>query len=377
MRAGRLKPLTPYPGYNEPWECECLDCGKTSEPRLSSVKQGNRCRHCGHKRTAEKLSVDPHKANTEMRKAGIEPVEPYPGKTTTPWRGWCRRCESPTVTTLLLIRTGSCGCRSCGIEISVENRRTKSEPAAVQDMVCAGLLPLEPFEATRKPWNCRCLQCHRDVTPTLDNIRQGHSGCVYCAGIRVDEEEAVAFMRSVGAEPLESYPGAREPWLCRCTNCENNITPSYMNAKRNSGVCLFCAPYGIDYLSPAVVYLLRHDKFGALKIGIASQAAHYDRLGHHARYGWEVLAVWPMPTGRQAAAVEKEILQWWRLELGKPAALNAVDMPQGGFTETVSLMHLDVAAIKARIDCAIAGLEVTSESELPLADEVDQLMADG
>lgn len=47
--------------------------------------------------------------------------------------------------------------------------------------------------------------------------------------------------------------------------------------------------------------------------------------------------------GEQAVATETAILQSWRVELGLPVYLGKLDMPQGGWTETVDLMEIDLA----------------------------------
>lgn len=122
--------------------------------------------------------------------------------------------------------------------------------------------------------------------PTLGNVRAG-MGCAWCAGIQTDADEVVAVMRGLGAEPLEPYRSANLPWRCRCNKCGNEITPTYANARKFSP-CRYCAPFGFSYNDPAVVYLLRHGRYQALKIGVASEASKYDRIADHGRHGWKM-----------------------------------------------------------------------------------------
>jgi hypothetical protein len=48
-------------------------------------------------------------------------------------------------------------------------------------------------------------------------------------------------------------------------------------------------------------------------------------------------------------AIEDEILNWWRAELGLLAYLGKEEMPQGGWTETADSTEIDIAATILRI----------------------------
>jgi hypothetical protein len=174
-------------------------------------------------------------------------------------------------------------------------------------------------------------------------------------------------MRGLGAEPLESYPGAHTPWRCRCNKCGNEITPTYSNARKFSP-CRYCAPYSLSYKDPAAVYLISHGRYQALKIGIASEASKYDRIAHHGRHGWKLVGSWATSTGAHAAAVEQEVLRWWREEIGAPIAFSEKEMPQGGWTETASHLHVGLSATKARIEGLVAKFTQQPISELPPLD---------
>jgi hypothetical protein len=78
MRAAGLEPLEPYPGWNVPWKCRCVNCGNEVEPRFTKIQQGRGgCKPCGYKASAEKLRLDPAFAAAAMEAAGLEPLEPY------------------------------------------------------------------------------------------------------------------------------------------------------------------------------------------------------------------------------------------------------------------------------------------------------------
>jgi len=54
-----------------------------------------------------------------------------------------------------------------------------------------------------------------------------------------------------------------------------------------------------------------------------------------------------------AAAIEADVLGWWRGQLGLPSYLRPDQMPQGGWTETAAAGAIDLAATVARI-CELA-----------------------
>ena len=64
-------------------------------------------------------------------------------------------------------------------------------------------------------------------------------------------------------------------------------------------------------------------------------------MERHEGYGWTVVAQWNVPTGDDAEQIEGLVLQWWRDVLGAPIAITREQMPQGGWSETASLLWVD------------------------------------
>jgi hypothetical protein len=91
---------------------------------------------------------------------------------------------------------------------------------------------------------------------------------------------------------------------------------------------------------------MSHPGYGAVKIGITDAAA--SRVKKHQRRGWETLAAVNV-NGEVALAIEAEILDWWRADLGLRSCLGRQEMPQGGWTETVDSTEIDVASTIRRI----------------------------
>lgn len=111
----------------------------------------------------------------------------------------------------------------------------------------AHLEPLEPYPGRHKPWRCIHVDCGREVAPRYGSLAAGNGGCGYCAGTKVDIEEALQMMRSVGLEPLVDFPGSAQPWPSRCTTCGAEMTSRYSDIKngKTSG-CTKCSGWEPD-----------------------------------------------------------------------------------------------------------------------------------
>ena len=162
-------------------------------------------------------------------------------------------------------------------------------------------------------------------------------------------------MRAAGFEPLTPFPGAHAAWACRCSSCGRDSKPTYSKIRSGRG-CRFCAIRGLDFSVPGVVYLVVHNAYFAVKIGVTTGAAE-DRLITHRREGWVGHQQWHVPSGDAAIEIERSVLEWWRNELHAPQALTREQMPRGGWTETASLRWVDLAETASRIDAAVLRLD--------------------
>ena len=184
----------------------------------------------------------------------------------------------------------------------------------------------------RTPTPARCLVCGHEWSPTPSHVRDGH-GCPSCAGQIVTREDydrraAALNIEWIGAEPVRSSA----PHPARCLTCgyEWNL---WADAVKAGHGCPACAPYGFDPAAPATVYLLRHHRGPVVKVGVAD-ADKRSRLAVHKGRGWEALGTWPVPTGRDALAIEAAVIQWWEDRGAVPC--EPEDVPAGdGYTEAV------------------------------------------
>lgn len=392
MRAAGFEPLIPYPGQKKPWVCSCLTCGHSVRLYLDNVMNGKGCRWCSRK------AVDPVEAAEVMRRAGLEPLTKYP-RVHLPWRCRCTTCGREVAPTYGHVRAGGggckycagnavdievvmatmtdarleplepfvstkarwrCRCEVCGREVSpmyesVANghgcafcaQRAVDPDEAVELMLRASLRPLDPYPGAGAPWRCECTRCGRIVLPRYGNIRSGWGGCAYCVNQKVDPEVARAAALAVGLMPEEDFPGGGQPWQCSCLTCQRTIKANWASIRAGSG-CRYCADHGFwSGSGPAVVYLLVHADFGAVKIGVTRQRT--TRLNDHLRAGWSVLDVWRDLDPELAFQAEQAVLRMWRKE-GIPDAVAREFMPNGGHTETAALDLVDIARTRAVVD---------------------------
>ena len=128
----------------------------------------------------------------------------------------------------------------------------------------------------------------------------------------------------------------------RCLACGYEYEASAASVSKGSG-CSACSPRGFDPVAPATVYLIRHDVGPYMKVGITGQDPT-KRLDGWTGLGWDILATWPIPIGRDAAVVEGRVVTWWR-ECGATQCKRD-ELPEGqGWTEAV---HITAAADEPR-----------------------------
>ncbi len=347
MRAAGVEPLEPYPGNNQrKWKCRCLRCGEIVEPRFAGIQQGGGgCDPCGRRVQAKGRRLSESEAAEVMRAGGLEPLEPYVASS-EPWECRCMKCGEVVSPRYNDVQQGQGGCWPCGRAASAEAQRIpQGEAIALAE--AAGLRALEPYRSNSKRWPCMCLACGRKVAPMLTSLQRGSAGCGYCSRYLLDPDEAIAAMRAAGEEPLEPYPGADVPWLCRCLDCERVRRRVYWVVVAGHR-CRWCSmtTSGFRPAEPAVVYLITHTEYDAVKIGIMNEGN--SRLALHQRHGWRIVTTVRAP-GEVAEAIECEILTWWRVGLCLPRWLGREEMPQGGWTETVAACDVDLGATMRRI----------------------------
>jgi hypothetical protein len=150
-------------------------------------------------------------------------------------------------------------------------------------------------------------------------------------------------MLEAGLQPLEPYQGTDFKWKCRCLNCKKVVFPRHHSVVGGQGGCKYCATKGMDFNAPGYVYLIVHHEYDALKVGIGGSEK---RLKDHNKFGWKLVNRWNYTTGHKASLVEEKILKHLRQDLKLAYYLSKEDMPQAGHTETFSLDQVTVTYVR-------------------------------
>ena len=394
MKKSGFKTLIPYPGGNKPWKSQCLKCKKISSPNYSAVKLGSGCKFCSN------VAVDPKDAVFAMGSRGFRPLEPYPGAT-KPWLVQCKNCKNKFSTYLYSLNNQS-SCKFCaGVRVDVAQalkhmKKLKLEPLVPfpgattgwksKCLICRRVVtpdwshvknrnsgcafcskkrvpkdelalllkknqiePIDIFVNGKTPWKSKCLKCKHIIYIRINDMRAGQSGCIYCAGVKVDEKDAIKLANRCGFAPLEAYPGANNPWKCVCKVCGKVSAPHYTTMQQRQSGCKFCKVGGFDFKNAAVIYLITHEEFGAHKIGIAGASEKNERLKKHMRQGWKIYKLKQFEVGEHVFTIEQGVLNWMITKKGLTPYLAAEQMPQGGSSETVDASEIELVTIWAKV----------------------------
>jgi hypothetical protein len=214
----------------------------------------------------------------------------------------------------------------------------------------AQVQPVAPYKNSNTAWECICLKCKRKVYPRVSDVKRGQKACIYCAGRKTDERDAIELARSLGFEPLVNYPGANRGWKSRCLSCQKISTPHYTTMQQRGSGCKYCANSGFDFSSEAIIYLITNKELGAHKIGVAGAKKKNERLSQHRRGGWLVYKTRKYRRGSTAFNVEQKILYWIRVQKNLSVYLLPSEMPYGGSSETVDASEIDLATIWAKVE---------------------------
>ena len=352
MLGAKLKPLEPYKSSGLPWKCRCIKCNSICKPTLGNVKQGRGgCFECGKKKRAASRRLKENITVQIMLQKGLKPLEPYK-EAKAKWKCECLNCHRisfPTYWNTRNSRSNKKGCAICvGSEVDPKEVKAK--------MLSAGLKTYGAYPGKDKAWKCKCLTCGEIVFPNWNNIRNGAGGCGKCRYIksgksnRTPEKNAIEKMVKAGLQPLEPYVNQFNPWKSKCLNCLNLTYPMLANINKGQGGCSFCRETGLNYDEPAYIYLIFHEEFQSIKIGVSNQDSRPNRLKAHQKQGWSVFKTKKYPTGQRAELVETKVLRWLRVERGLGKHLAPQNMPQGGHTETVDAIEIDLSTIWAKVE---------------------------
>jgi hypothetical protein len=288
------------------------------------------------------------------RSVGFEPMEPYETSNKL-WKLKCIKCglESSRFPSSIKYRksnsqTGLTGCLGCAIKQKVSE--SNQGELATKIMEEAGFKVLEPYISAKHPWRVKCKKCQMEMTKQFTHVKSENKGCKYCSGNYLNEEQIFSIMLNAQLEPLERYINAQKPWKCKCLKCGKTVKPRFGGISAGIGGCKFCGPHGLDFNKPAFIYLITSDDLSAHKIGVSGMDINTERLKAHRKYGWKLFKRLNVDSGEMAYIIEQEVLVWIRKELGLSTYLLKEQMPQGGYSETVDALEIDLPTIWAKVE---------------------------
>lgn len=193
--------------------------------------------------------LDPKVAEKVMVKAGLKPLEPYPGAIIK-WKCIHLACGEIVYPKYFTVQSGGSGCRKCGIAKRIQNSRLTQAEVDLR-LKSKGLVALEKYFNSSTALKCRCLKCGNIQSIKFEYINKVH-GCAKCGlkagGLkgRVSQLKAIKTMKSLNLEPLEPYVLSEKKWKCKCLQCGLIVYPTYAGVTQGKRGCTKCG-----YLSSA------------------------------------------------------------------------------------------------------------------------------
>ena len=246
-------------------------------------------------------------------------------------------CRTISDRSLKSIKNGAGFCKGC------TKNRIITEEEAIGILDKAGFIPLGKYVNGETPWEAQCKKCGRILRPTLHTLKGKKSGCSYCNKVKIDPSDAVALMVSAGFIPLEPYKNSKARWKSRHTDCGKIVYPQY-NSIYNGQGCSECGDT-YSYNEPSYFYVLENHLFQSLKVGISNCKTRDDRVAVHAKHGWRLVQRIDFENGYLAFEFEQTLLNYIREFRGIPSHMSKSDMPQGGYSETMSLESISVSEL--------------------------------
>jgi len=324
-----------YRNSKIPVGVKCNLCGSTSKQVVANLRKMKifHCEICDPKKTFIRRNrvINPVQLD-EIVKEFTERNYSLIGEFKTVHKNVTVRhltCGTISERSLKSIRQGAGYCKGC------MKNRILTEEEALKVLDDAGFEPIAKYVNSETPWESKCKKCGRSLSPRLHTLRGKKSGCAYCNKVKVDPIDAVNLMISAGFTPLEPYKNSKARWKSRHEECGKIVHPQY-NSIYNGQGCSECGDT-YSYNDPSYFYVLENNLYQSLKVGISNNDSRDDRVLVHAKYGWKLVQRIDFENGFLAFEFEQTILNHLRKNLKIPSHLSREDMPQGGYSETMSM----------------------------------------
>ena len=210
-------------------------------------------------------------------------------------------------------RTSGRGCSVCAGKVVLSGFNDLATVNPVLALQADGWDPrtIAANSEMRKPWRGACGHVW---TAQIGNRNKG-AGCPICGGKQIlvgfndllSTHPEIA-MEADGWDPRTVMAGSNKKVKWKCSN-EHSWQATLNDRSRGSG-CPTCAQSGFDPNESGWLYLIAHDSWGLLQIGITNNPD--DRLSRHGRLGWTVLEIRGPMDGHTTRELETAILRLLR-----------------------------------------------------------------
>ena len=340
MKRAGLDPIDEYPGQTKKWRSICRLCGDETSISLSSinVRMGKNptspaqgCEACVFEDLGRSRMLTQEQAEERMRMLGMTPTGLYKGAF-EPWKAVCQECESENDVQLGKAFPRGRACTPCSLR-SRNDASRKPQNEAVEIMRAAGFLPLEPYRGYNYSWRSIHVECGQEVTPRLASISKQQRSCAVCAGKQIvsgfndlattHPNLAAEMAIDKGYDPRTFRWGTGRKALWRCS--QGHEWKAVVGSRVSGTGCPACANRGFNISEPAWVYLLEHQNWEMLQVGISNEPEI--RLATHKKNGWDPLDIRGPMEGNLAQEWERSILQMLRALKVELAPSTAPDQP--------------------------------------------------
>jgi hypothetical protein len=332
------------------WRCPS---GHIYEASLSNRSKGRACPFCAGKKVLvgfnDLATISPTIA-AEAHRWDPTTVTVSSAKV----REWV--CRLGHVFTAAVYSRQTTGCQICAIQSGKPGKQVVvgyNDLASADPGLAAEAYGWDPATVTRyspKKVQWRCSLGH--IYSAAINNRSGGKGCSYCSGQRVlagFNDFASQFPhlahQADGWDPrtVTKASGIRKPWICDLGHKWRAPTSDRSHGQG----CPSCAKSGFDPNKDGYLYLIEHDIWQMLQIGITNNPKR--RLREHGLIGWTALEVRGPMDGHLTSDLETGILRSLKAR-GAVFANKTHRQKFDGWSEAWLVSTVPVSSIKELLD---------------------------
>jgi len=254
------------------------------------------------------------------------------------------------------VRAAGSGCPVCSnhqLLPGVNDLGTTNPELAAQ---AVGWDPSTCMAGSNEKRRWRCEEGHE--WDAIVNSRTAGNNCAVCSGrtlltgfndLATIRPDLVA--EADGWDPSTVVSGSKKKLLWRCAEGHQWAATVASRTRHQASGCPTCGNYGFSADLPGYLYLIAHEEWGLLKVGVSNVPDR--RIGLHVTRGWRLVdQIGPFP-GSKVYALEREILKGLQTKPVSPPPkhLGRFD----GYTEAWRAGSLPVSSVAELLDAVVHG----------------------